>query len=73
MKERTFSTELLHRRYQMTDVVCFCGCCYSFDGEVGVCPLCGEYVGLTGVSVPEVTVLRARYVSLEHAIDPDMD
>ena len=27
----------------MTDVACFCGCCYSFDGGAGACPKCGEY------------------------------
>jgi hypothetical protein len=27
----------------MTDVACFCGCCYSFDGGAGACPQCGEY------------------------------
>jgi hypothetical protein len=27
----------------MTDVACFCGCLYSFDGGAGACPGCGEY------------------------------
>lgn len=27
----------------MTDVACFCGCLYSFDGGAGACPTCGEY------------------------------
>jgi hypothetical protein len=26
----------------MTDVACFCGCLYSFDGDAGACPRCGE-------------------------------
>jgi hypothetical protein len=26
----------------MTDVACFCGCLYSFDGGAGACPGCGE-------------------------------
>jgi hypothetical protein len=26
----------------MTDVACFCGCCYSFDRGAGACPRCGE-------------------------------
>ena len=26
----------------MTDVACFCGCLYSFDGGAGACPRCGE-------------------------------
>ncbi len=31
----------------MTDVACFCGCFYSFDGGRGACPQCGEDVTLT--------------------------
>jgi hypothetical protein len=27
----------------MTDVACFCGCLYSFDGDAGACPRCGKY------------------------------
>jgi hypothetical protein len=26
----------------MTDVACFYGCCYSFSGAAGPCPVCGE-------------------------------
>lgn len=26
----------------MIDVVCFCGSSYSFVGEAGMCPRCGE-------------------------------
>jgi predicted RNA-binding Zn-ribbon protein involved in translation (DUF1610 family) len=25
----------------MTNVACFCGCLYSFDGDEGPCPKCG--------------------------------
>lgn len=28
----------------MIDVVCYCGSAYSFAGDVGVCPQCGEHV-----------------------------
>jgi len=31
----------------MTDVACYCGCCYSFDGGAGACPKCGEYATVT--------------------------
>ena len=31
----------------MIDVSCFCGGCYSFNGDVGACPNCGEIVSLT--------------------------
>jgi len=30
----------------MTEVACFCGCAYRFDGHLGVCPRCGEPVDL---------------------------
>lgn len=32
--------------YAMTDVACFCGTSYSFDGDLGVCPKCGEGVNM---------------------------
>lgn len=47
----------------MTDVACFCGYLYSFPGEVGVCPKCGEYASLTGVS-PEVEEQMRRELAL---------
>jgi hypothetical protein len=25
-----------------TDVACFCGCAYTFAGDTGACPRCGE-------------------------------
>ena len=31
----------------MIDVVCFCGCAYSFIGDVGACPGCGEQTSFT--------------------------
>ncbi len=47
----------------MTDVACFCGCLYSFSGEVGVCPKCGDYASLTCVS-PEVEEQMRRELAL---------
>ncbi len=35
----------------MTDVACFCGCLYSFDGGAGACPKCGEVASVTGPPV----------------------
>lgn len=32
----------------MIDVACFCGTGFSFDGDVGACPNCGEVVSLVG-------------------------
>jgi hypothetical protein len=31
----------------MTDVACFCGCLYSFEGGAGACPKCGEVAAVT--------------------------
>ena len=31
----------------MTDVACFCGCCFSFDGGAAACPRCGEVASVT--------------------------
>jgi hypothetical protein len=30
----------------MNNVACFCGRIYSFDGDTGTCPQCGEHAGL---------------------------
>jgi hypothetical protein len=50
----------------MTDVACFCGCLYSFDGGAGACPRCGEVATVTtaaasastGRNEPPVPVTR---------------
>lgn len=34
----------------MARVACFCGHCFSFAGEAGACPECGEAVTLTTAS-----------------------
>jgi hypothetical protein len=31
----------------MTDVACFCGCCFSFDAGAAACPRCGEVASVT--------------------------
>lgn len=31
----------------MINVVCYCGCAYSYQGDLGSCPACGEYVSFT--------------------------
>jgi hypothetical protein len=37
----------------MIDVVCFCGHAYSFAGDAGACPRCGEPLALSPVDVNE--------------------
>jgi hypothetical protein len=34
----------------MANVACFCGRCFSFAGNAGACPECGEAVTLTTAS-----------------------
>jgi hypothetical protein len=31
----------------MTNVACFCGCPYSFNGDEGACPKCGRVARVT--------------------------
>ncbi|HYB29424.1 MAG TPA: hypothetical protein VEF89_22625 [Solirubrobacteraceae bacterium] len=42
----------------MPDVVCFCGRYYRFEGDIGVCPRCGEYASLSTVSPEEQHQMR---------------
>ena len=46
----------------MTNVACFCGCLYSFDGAEGPCPKCGAVAG--------VHTTATRQASREHG-QPD--
>lgn len=42
----------------MTDVACFCGRGYSFSGEVGVCPQCGEQTTFSRVTMTDPRQMR---------------
>jgi hypothetical protein len=42
------------------EVACFCGSRFSCAGDLGTCPGCGEYVGLSGVSDAEEKQMRAE-------------
>jgi hypothetical protein len=44
----------------MPDVVCFCGRYYRFQGDIGVCPRCGEYASVTTVSPEERQQMQAE-------------
>jgi hypothetical protein len=55
----------------MAEVACFCGCLYSFDGDGGACPKCGEYAAVTvgphaGTGERE-TVIQSPYDDIELA------
>ena len=48
----------------MTDVACFCGSLFSFDGGAGACPKCGAVASITAGPALESPGHRNR---LEHA------
>jgi hypothetical protein len=50
----------------MTDVACFCGCVYSFCGDIGVCPGCGEYATFSGVTTAEARQMRRELDAVLH-------
>lgn len=37
----------------MTDVACFCGCLFSFNGDAGACSKCGRVASVTAGPVLE--------------------
>ncbi len=37
----------------MINVICFCGSAYSFTGDIGACPECGEQVSFGRASNTE--------------------
>jgi hypothetical protein len=50
------------------NVACFCGCAYSFAGEVSVCPRCGRYASLRRASDAEEQQMRADLDLLTDAL-----
>jgi hypothetical protein len=56
----------------MTTVACFCGTEFSFAGDAGVCPTCGEYTTLHWVSAGEAEQMHHELnaLLLDHADDP---
>lgn len=44
----------------MTEVACFCGWCYSFQGDIGACPQCGEYTSFSRASHEEEQQMHAE-------------
>ena len=45
----------------MMNVACFCGCSYSFAGNSGVCPKCGEHLALTPSVTDEGQAMDAHF------------
>jgi hypothetical protein len=37
----------------MSDVACFCGCCFSFESGAEACPKCGEVARVGAGPVPD--------------------
>ena len=44
----------------MTNVACFCGCLYSFDGAEGLCPKCAAVAGVSTKAVRQVSHNREQ-------------
>jgi hypothetical protein len=42
------------------DVACFCGRSFSYAGNLGTCPGCGEHVSVSRVSDAEEKQMRAE-------------
>jgi hypothetical protein len=57
----------------MIDVVCFCGCSYSFAGHAGVCPRCGELVTFPRARGNQKPETRDRVDTLRAADDSRPD
>jgi hypothetical protein len=58
----------------MINVVCFCGCAYSFAGDVGSCPQCGEHVFFArGLEAKDRQETIARIVARASSGSPPED
>jgi hypothetical protein len=54
----------------MINVVCFCGCSYSFAGDAGACPECGETVTFVRASASAKATSEERERLSPPARDP---
>ena len=58
----------------MINVVCFCGWAYSFAGDVGSCPQCGEHVSFArGLEAQERQETIAKIVARASGSAPPED
>jgi hypothetical protein len=55
----------------MIDVACFCGCSFSFAGDEGVCPQCGERVSFTDPVTDRAWEKRERLRRLPRQVVED--
>ena len=53
----------------MSSVACFCGCVYSFSGDVGVCPKCGVHTTYNHVAIEEERQMRRELDAILHSHD----
>lgn len=44
----------------MTQVACFCGCLYAFDGAEGPCPKCGAVAGVHPITIRPASCDRGQ-------------
>jgi hypothetical protein len=50
----------------MADVACFCGCCFSFAGNVAACPECGAAASLMTYAFAADSAQGAESVCVPH-------
>jgi hypothetical protein len=55
----------------MIEVICFCGSAYSFAGDVGACPQCGEPVSFARASNAEPQEMEDRRDHLSRQLADD--
>jgi hypothetical protein len=56
----------------MPDFVCSCGRYYRFEGDIGMCPRCGEYASVTTVSPEEQQQMQAELALVLAATEQDL-
>jgi len=54
----------------MSDVACFCGCQYSFEGQEGPCPKCGAVAGVRTTVIRPPAFDQEPYLPVEIAAAP---
>jgi transcription initiation factor IIE alpha subunit len=55
----------------MIEVICFCGSAYSFAGDAGACPQCGEQVSFARASNAQPQEIEDRLDHLSTRLADD--